>query len=121
MVWRKVAGSYRYDYDDIIVNYMAEEQLISSKAAGRYTDSVDPFFNNVRKSRIELYDIVREKSGREIGHDTIQRHLDKLVKDKVLIKNPKGGSRNRKFYRLSPMFVLYLCMNPCDNPLSRRV
>jgi hypothetical protein len=81
---------YRQDYDSVIVRAM-----ISKDRSGQY-------------SFTDIYNIVRKytNGNPNVGKDTIQTHLNKMVKDQILVMLPKGGKRyNKTLYMLSPQII----------------
>lgn len=85
---------YKEDYDRVIVN-----AIYRTDRLGEY-------------SFTDIYNIVRQSKwgNPNVGKDTVQRHLNKLVEeDKVLVRLPKGGRRyNKTLYMISPAGLVWL-------------
>jgi hypothetical protein len=93
-VWKGMV-KYRESYDNAIVHVMFRKNK-----SGQY-------------SATDIYEIVRKygrpKGKKKVpGKDTVQRHLDRLVEEKWLVKRKKGGLFNKTLYNLSPRTIAWL-------------
>lgn len=90
---------WNQEYDDSILICFLKEQRKKVVTKHGVPVSVVP----VTKSWTELYKMVCNDSGKGKGvsPEVFQRHLNKLVKDGILLKYSKKGKR-RQVYRLAP-------------------
>ena len=96
-------NKFAHFIDDIMLDYMVKETL-------KFTISyVDPKYGIWRipgfKLRLfslsELYKIVRKRLKSKVSWDTVIDHLELLVAEHILDKDPNPGRNNETFYRLT--------------------
>lgn len=99
---------YRHAYDGIIVHYMMKESMrsflegIKQKQFKEVPVGLHETYVPLPKSFTELYHVIRttdpKKGGNPtVSRTTIRRHLNRMVKERVLEKHPKIDRK----YRLS--------------------
>ena len=86
---------YRASYDNIIIHVMFRKDK-----SGQY-------------SATDIYNIVkrygRPKGKKKVpGKDTVQRHLDRMVEAKILVKHKEGKLFNKTLYSLSKPVISWL-------------
>jgi hypothetical protein len=93
VVWiYKGAGTlvrYRDDYDRYITIYLLH--------------SIDDAKAPIPRSFTDIYRIVTRSGNPKVGKDTVQRHLNRLVEEKTIVKLQREGRQyNKTLYILSP-------------------
>ena len=90
---RKRRGNrHNHNYDNIILNYMVEEQLCFDKAnlvAGR---NIPRPYSFKPQSLSKLFDVVKTRGYSKVSWSTVQNHLRGFVSEHILDKGPKKGS-----------------------------
>jgi DNA-binding transcriptional ArsR family regulator len=94
---------YRHTYDDIITDYIMKEESVQVSKRKKFWEL--PVIKRRRtplsQSFSKLYRVIKE-SYPTVSRTTIQRHLNRMVREHVLIRYPKGGRRyNQTLYRLN--------------------
>jgi len=88
VVWITMV-EYRRAYDGIIM-----ESMIKNDKNGQY-------------SFTDIYGMIKKSGYPNVGKDTVQRHLNRLVKWQMLVRLPKEGRRyNKTLYVLSPLAIM---------------
>jgi Fe2+ or Zn2+ uptake regulation protein len=79
---------YRDDYDSYITIYLLQTD-----------DAYRPIF----RSFTDIYRIVARYGNPKVGKDTVQRHLNRLVENKMIVRLQwEGRQYNKTLYMLSP-------------------
>jgi hypothetical protein len=89
---RERRGSrYNHNYDDIILNFMVDEQIRFAKDnIVRGGNIPGPYFKP--QSLSKLFDVVKTHGCNTVSWSTVQEHLRDLKREHILVRGPKKGS-----------------------------
>jgi hypothetical protein len=90
---------YREDYDRYITIYLFH--------------SIDETRRPIPRSFTDIYRVVAKLGNPKVGKDTVQRHLNRLVEDKVIVRLQwEGRQYNKTLYVLSPKGTITIEQSP---------
>jgi hypothetical protein len=100
---------YREDYDNIVAQVMFRKHKSGENKSGEYSatdiyDIIRRYGKHRNKKRMPGRAPRREKAP---GKDTVQRHINRMIEENMLILSRKGGLFNKTLYKLSPRVIAF--------------